>query len=171
MKIFNKIVSGIYILVGVCVSLIFLMIWTAGNRYLCLITEYIEKNITLFGVIGAGLILLGIVWIVNWLDYQYKTKVISFDNPDGKIKVSLRAIENYITSILTKQVKNIYFIKVKTSLTSKGLNTKINIKLFSHFNIPELCTHIQEITKNYIQDTVGVEKVANIEIYISVQWI
>jgi len=167
MKILNIIVSAIYIIAGVVLAFLFLLIWATNSNNLLLVTEYIEKNICTFGTIGAGMVLIGIIWLVNWFDHIYRTKVVSFDNPDGKIKISLRAIENYINSMLIKQIKDIHSIKVKTAISTKGLNTKIDLKLFSHYNIPELCTHIQEVTKSYLQDAVGIERIGNIEIFIS----
>jgi|LSQX01.3.fsa_nt_gb uncharacterized alkaline shock family protein YloU len=166
MKIWNRIVSTIYILAGSLFAFFFLAIWAKQN-FLFNATAYIEKEKISFGLTGTGIILVGIVWIINWLDHLYKTKVITFDNPDGKIKISLKAIENYINTMLTKQVKDIHSLKVKTSISSKGLNTKISLRIFSHFNIPELCTHIQEVTKNYLQDAIGIERIGNIEIFIS----
>lgn len=167
MKIWNKIVSTVYILAGACAAFFFLAVWAAKSDFLFAAAKYIGENIAAFGLAGSAIIFVGIIWIVNWFDYIYKTKVVSFDNPDGKIKISLRAIENYISSMLTKQVSGIHSLRVKTDVSSKGLNTKINLKLFSQFNIPELCTHIQETTKNYLQDTVGVDRISNIEIFIS----
>jgi len=167
MKIWNRIVSGIYTLAGICFAFFFLTAWAVKKDFISAAAEYVETNISMLGFAGAAMVFMGIVWVVNWFDYSYKTKTVSFDNPDGKIKISLRAIENYISSMLVKQIKGIHSLRVKTSVSSKGLNTKISLKLFSQFNIPDLCTHIQEATKNYLQDAVGVERIGNIEIFIS----
>ncbi|HNS32452.1 MAG TPA: alkaline shock response membrane anchor protein AmaP [bacterium] len=167
MKILNIIISTIFTISGICLAFFFLTVWAAKPDLLLITAGYIEKNMLVFGLIGTGMILMGIIWAVNWFDHIYKTKVVSFDNPNGKIKISLRAIENYINSMLIKQIKDIHSLRVKTVISSKGLNTTINLKLFSHFNIPELCTQIQEVTKNYLQDAIGIERIGNIEIFIS----
>lgn len=166
MKICNYIVNAVYAVAGMAVAFFFMAAW-ATKMDMGVAAEYVSERISTFGLIGTCMILLGIVWIVNRVDQAYRSKEVSFDNPNGKIKISLRAIENYINSMLIKQIKDIHSIKVKTDISSRGLNTNINLKLFSHFNIPELCTQIQEVTKNYLQDAIGIERVGNIEIFIS----
>jgi len=168
MKIWSRIVGVIYIIAGVFLAFFFLTVWAAGGQG-CLdkTVLYIKDNISAFGIIGMVLIIIGIVWVVNWFDYIYRTKVVSFDNPGGKIKISLRAIEDYINSMLINQMQGIRALRVKTGLSGKGLETKITLKLFANLNIPEICSNIQELTKDYLQDAVGVERISNIEIFVT----
>ena len=112
-------------------------------------------------------ILAGILWIINWIDYTLKSRAISFDNPGGEVKVSLSAIEEFITSRISTQSSGVKSVKVKTSLTPKGLETSINLKLVAGINIPETCANIQEITKNYLQDAVGIDRISNIEVFVT----
>ena len=168
MKIWSRIVGVLYIIAGVFLAFFFLTVWAAGGQG-CLdkSAQYMKDNIDAFGIIGMVLAVTGIVWIVNWFDYRYRTKMVSFDNPGGKIKISLRAIEDYINSMLLKQMKGIRALRVKTGLSARGLETRITLKLFANLNIPETCSSIQELTKNYLQDTISVERISNIEIFVT----
>ncbi len=168
MKIWSRIVGILYIIAGVFLAFFFLTVWAAGGKS-CLdkTVQYINNNISAFGIIGMVLVIIGIVWVVNWFDYVYRTKVVSFDNPGGKIKISLRAIEDYINSMLMKQMHGIRALKVKTALSARGLETKIILKLYANLNIPETCSSIQELTKDYLQDAVGVERISNIEVFVT----
>ncbi|MCM8811155.1 MAG: hypothetical protein NC917_05865, partial [Candidatus Omnitrophica bacterium] len=47
------------------------------------------------------------------------------------------------------------------------LETKVNLKIVSKLSITETCSTIQELIKRYLQDTIGIERIANIEIYVS----
>ncbi|MCM8804206.1 MAG: alkaline shock response membrane anchor protein AmaP [Candidatus Omnitrophica bacterium] len=166
MKIWSRIVGVIYILLGI--FFLFCLLSFFSNENLCEnFLNFIKNNSYKVGIFSTVILIIGIVWIVNWIDYLYKTKVVSFDNPVGKVKISLKAIEDSITATIVRQIEGIKTIKVKTFVTSKGLETKINLKLFSNLNIPDVCSNIQELTKNYLQDTIGVERISNIEIYVS----
>lgn len=166
MRIWTKIVSTLYIIVGV-IFLFYLLSIFANPQYLENFSNFLKTNSLKVGFFSILLLIIGIIWIVNWFDYIYRTKSVSFDNPGGKVKVSLKAIEDYLTSMILTQIEGIKTIKVKVLVTSKGLETKINLKLSSKLNIPEVCGNIQELTKNYLQDAVGVERISSIEVYVS----
>jgi len=166
MKIWSRIVGTIYIVSGV--FFIFCLLSIFSNENICeIFFDFLKNNSFKVGIFSIVVLIMGIVWIVNWFDYVYRTKAVSFDNPTGKVKISLKAIEDYVTATILKQVEGIKTIKVKALVTSRGLETKINLKLFSNLNIPEVCNNIQELTRNYLQDTIGVERIASIEIYVS----
>jgi len=166
MKIWTKIVSGIYIVMGVILSISLLCFWAKPDLAKSY-TQFLSVNILKVGMTSMIVILAGILWIINWIDYTLKSRAISFDNPGGEVKVSLSAIEEFITSRISTQSSGVKSVKVKTSLTPKGLETSINLKLVAGINIPETCANIQEITKSYLQDVVGVERVSSIHVYVS----
>ena len=166
MKIWSRIVGTIYVISGAVFSFLLLSFW-ANENFIENISSFLKKNIFAFGIAGLIITILGILWLVNWIDYIYRTKAVSFDNPGGKVKVSLKAIEDYITSMIAKQVQGIKSLKIKTSISSKGLETKIHLKLYSGLNIPDICANIQEITKNYLQDAVGIDRISNIEVFVT----
>jgi uncharacterized alkaline shock family protein YloU len=166
MRIWSRIVGGIYIIMGI--FFVFCLLSFFANKEICdSFINFISQNSIKTGIFAIVVLFMGIIWIVNWIDYVYRTKSVSFDNPGGKVKISLKAIEDYITSTISRQIEGIKSIKVKAFVTSKGLETKINLKLISRLNIPETCNNIQELTKSYLQDTIGIERISNIEIYVS----
>lgn len=169
MRIWSRIVGTLYIIAGTIFSFLLLTLWATGAKegIINKITLFIHNNISEVGITGIVFILIGVVWVINWFDYIYRTKVIAFENPGGKIKISLRAIEDYINSMLMKQIQGIRSLKVKNAISSKGLETKIRVKLYAHLNIPEICSRIQEITKEYLQDAVGIERISNIEVFVT----
>ncbi|MCM8818496.1 MAG: alkaline shock response membrane anchor protein AmaP [Candidatus Omnitrophica bacterium] len=166
MKIWSRIVGTVYILSGI--FFIFSLLSFFSNENLCeIFVNFVKNNSYKVGIFSIIVLTMGIVWIVNWFDYIYRTKAIFFDNPTGRVRISLKAIEDYITTTILKQMEGIKTIKVKAIITSKGLETRINLKLYSNLNIPEVCNNIQELTRNYLQDTIGVERISSIEIYVS----
>ncbi|MFN4226989.1 MAG: alkaline shock response membrane anchor protein AmaP [Candidatus Ratteibacteria bacterium] len=166
MRIWSRIVGGIYIMMGII--FVFCLLSFFSNKELCQsFINFIEKNSINVGFFAIIVLFIGILWIVNWIDYIYRTKAVSFDNPGGKVKISLKAIEDYISSTIIKHIEGIEGIKVKAFVTSRGLETKVNLKIISQLNITETCSTIQELIKRYLQDTIGIERIANIEIYVT----
>ena len=166
MRIFGRVVGIIYVLCGITLVIFFLTIW-ANSELINTTEQFLNENITTIGGIAIGIVILGIIYIVNWFEYINKTRNVSFDNPGGKVKISLKAIEDSITALILREIEGIKSLRVKNYVSPKGLETKIYLKLLSGLNIPETCSTIQEITKNYLQDAVGVERVSNIEIIVT----
>ena len=154
MRIFGKVVGTIYILCGITLVIFFLTIW-ANSELINTTEQFLNENITTIGGIAIGIVILGVIYIVNWFEYMNKTRNVSFDNPGGKVKISLKAIEDSITALISREIEGIKSLRVKNYVSPKGLETKIYLKLISGLNIPETCSTIQEITKNYLQDAVG----------------
>ncbi|HXK44973.1 MAG TPA: hypothetical protein PL060_03395, partial [bacterium] len=85
----------------------------------------------------------------------------------GKVRISLKAIEEFIAKKISTQMTNITSMNVKASLGSHGLETLMQLRISGGYNIPELTSQIQELIKNYLEDVVGVERVSHIEIVVS----
>ena len=166
MRIFGKVVGTIYILCGITLIIFFLTVW-ANSDLINTTEQLLNENITTTGGIAIGIVILGVIYIVNWFEYINKTRNVSFENPGGKVKISLKAIEDSITALISREVEGIKSLRVKNYVSPKGLETRIYLKLISGLNIPETCSTIQEITKNYLQDAVGVERVSNIEVNVT----
>lgn len=166
MKLLNKIVGTIFVLCGLFSVVGILLLWVKPKSVESCSQFFTVHNLGI-GLAALLIFIAGILWLVNWFDHIYRTKAIAFDNPGGKVQVSLRAIEEFVASRISVQVLGVKSIKVKSSFGSKGLETFINLKFLAGVNIPDTCAHIQEITKNYLQDVVGVERISSIEILVS----
>lgn len=166
MRIFTRIVQIIFILNGLVLTVFLALCWVKPE-FLILAHNYIDKNLLKTGLTGFGIILVGIVWFIYWVDYIIRTKSISLDNPHGKVKISLKAIEEFISTKISAQIPDVSSMRVKTSIGSHGLETLIYMKISGNYNIPELTSQIQELIKNYLEDVVGVERVSHIEIVIT----
>ena len=166
MRIFTKIVQTLFIIVGLVLTCFLALCWVKPE-ILVKAHQCIETNLLESGIIGFTLILIGIIWLVYWSDHVIRTRSISLDNPHGKVRISLRAIEEFISTKISTQIRNIKSIRVKASLGSHGLETSMQMKIASGYNIPEITSQIQELIKNYLQDVVGVERVSHIEIVIT----
>ncbi|MGB9642787.1 MAG: alkaline shock response membrane anchor protein AmaP [Candidatus Ratteibacteria bacterium] len=166
MRIFTRIVQTLFILAGI-VLIFFLALYWIKPEILVRAQHYLEKNLLRAGIVGFSMILMGLIWLVYWFDFLIRTKSISLDNPHGKVRISLKAIEEFISKKISTQMPNITSMSVKTSLGSHGLETLMQLRISGGYNIPELTSQIQELIKNYLEDVVGVERVSHIEIVVS----
>jgi len=166
MRIFTRIVQTLFILMGLVLSIFLALCWVKPE-ILIKAQHYIETGLLKAGIAGFSMILVGIIWFIYWFDYVMRTKSICLDNPNGKVRISLRAIEEFISTKISSQMENIKSMRVKASIGSHGLETMMQIKIASGYNIPELTSQIQELIKNYLEDVVGVERVSHIEIMVT----
>ncbi|MCM8764006.1 MAG: alkaline shock response membrane anchor protein AmaP, partial [Candidatus Omnitrophica bacterium] len=97
MRIFTRIVQTIFILAGITFVLFLALCWIKPEL-LIRSSHYIETNLLKTGLAGFSLILLIIIWFVYWIDYMLRTKNICLDNPHGKVRISLKAIEEFIST-------------------------------------------------------------------------
>ncbi|MCM8764626.1 MAG: alkaline shock response membrane anchor protein AmaP [Candidatus Omnitrophica bacterium] len=166
MRIFTKIVQTMFVLCGIILALFLALCWIKTD-FLTKASNYTETNLLKAGLTGLSLILLGIIWFVYWIDYAIRTKNICLDNPHGKVRISLKAIEEFISTKIGAQMPNIRSMLVKSTIGSHGLETSIQMRIAGGYNIPEFTSQIQELIKNYLEDVVGVERVSHIEIFVT----
>ncbi|MCM8759826.1 MAG: alkaline shock response membrane anchor protein AmaP [Candidatus Omnitrophica bacterium] len=166
MRIFTKIIQTIFILLGIATLGLLALFWIKPE-IIVKVSHFIETNLLKTGITSLSVILVGIIWLVYWTDYVIRTKSISLDNPHGKVRISLKAIEEFISTKLTSQMPNIKSMQVKSTIGSHGLETLIQMKITGGYNIPEFTSQVQELIKNYLEDVVGVERVSHIEIFVT----
>jgi hypothetical protein len=96
---------------------------------------------------------------------QEKERIISFDNPLGRVSISLAALEDLVRNLAARspQIK-----EIKPDIISgrKGLAVDIRLVLRPGANIPQLTADLQEIIKAKIHDAVGKEERVCIRIHV-----
>ena len=137
-----------------------------GSLVAVLQAVYSEDRLRLIvGVVG------GVLLVKNFLYYQLFSismgrKIIAFDNPSGRVSVSLAAIEDLIRRTLsrTPEVK-----EAKSSVVGwkKGLRVTIRLILRSERNLPDLTSRIQDLVQTKIHDMIGINEPVNVTVYVS----
>ena len=134
-----------------------------GDYFHLIYTDYILR-------IAIGVVAV-IMLCVNFMFYRLFTsnlergKIIAFDNPSGRVSLSLLAMEDVLKRML-ERLTEIKDVKLLIRPLKKGLNVRINLVVYSDLNIPEATHRIQDFVKKKIQDTIGVEGHIDIAIYI-----
>ncbi|MCK5450822.1 MAG: alkaline shock response membrane anchor protein AmaP, partial [Candidatus Omnitrophica bacterium] len=116
-------------------------------------------------VCGVLFILIGLLGPYNALKKMKAARVISFQNPDGEVTVSLSAVEEYINKI-AKTIMDIKEVKPRVSVNKKGINIITEVSISASANIPEVTERIQMEVRNRVQDMLGVEEKINMKMHI-----
>ncbi len=132
------------------------------------ICSLIYRDDTLRLIFGAA---AGVLLLFNYIFYQtfsisaYKDHSIAFDNPTGRVSVSLMAIEDLIRRVIG-QIKEVKEVKSRISASKKGLQVKVKLILRSEGRIPEVTSRVQELIKRKVQDAIGLDEPINVAIYV-----
>ena len=120
-------------------------------------------------------LLVGLVAIIilffNYIFYRmfsvnmHKEKIIAFDNPSGRVTVSLAALEGLIKRNCYK-LPEINEVRPQISSVKKSLHVKLRIIFSTEVNIPETTSRVQDMIKRKVQDTIGIDIPVNVTIFV-----
>jgi len=162
MKLMTRLAVLFYVtvimFVGVTAVLIALN-WVDLNYILnVLVGMYINEELRLIGgSIGAGILLFNFLFANAISDRYAREKNIAFDNPSGRVSVSLTAMEDLVRKVVSKEPE-VKEVRARITASKKGLDIMARLILKSDQNIPELTSRLQEIVKKKIQNTIGLEE-------------
>ena len=116
-----------------------------------------DKFRIIFGGVAVLLLMKNHFYSRAILGVQQKEKNIAFNNPSGRVSVSLAAMEDLIRRIVARisEVREARPIIVKTS---KGLDISMRAVLNTEANIPEITARLQDLIKRKIEDTIGIDE-------------
>ena len=116
-------------------------------------------------VVVAATMLIGLAFARIIYGRQEQERIIHFDNPLGRVSISLSALEDLIRRLVvhTPQVKE---IRPEIAAGKKGLNIHIRLVLRSDANIPEMTADLQDIIKRKVQDLIGSEEQVHIRVHV-----
>jgi uncharacterized alkaline shock family protein YloU len=117
-------------------------------------------------VIGAIVFISGLIAPGRMERKIKKNRVVSFQNPDGEVSVSLTAIEEYIHKA-ARSIQGIKDVKSRVTITRRGIDITAAVNISAGMNIPEVTERIQMAVKNKIQNILGVEENINMKIHIN----
>jgi len=128
---------------------------------------YIDQNLRIVtGILGAALLVLNFIFYKMVSVNVHRDKMVAFDNPSGRVTVSLLAMEDLIKRLLIT-IYEIRDVKSVILATKKGLQVKIKLNLLSEVSIPELSKRVQDLVTKKIQETIGLDEKINVGIYVS----
>jgi len=131
------------------------------------ITQIYEQPNFRLAIGFAGLLVIAIFILIIQIAISKieREKTLAFDNPDGRVTVSLTAIEDFMKR-LGHEIPEIRELKPKVIATKKGVVVNARIVLYSDMSIPNMTEKIQSIIKNRVQDMLGIEEPIIVKVHI-----
>lgn len=137
-------------------------------RNIMMLMVVIASDETLRMAFAAGacaLLFLNYVFYRSFTVSVQREKTIAFDNPAGRVSVSLAAIEE-LTKRIIGRLNEVREVRSKISASKKGLLIKIKLILRAEGSIPEVTSRVQEIVKRKVQDTIGLDEPIEVAIFV-----
>lgn len=118
-------------------------------------------------LVAIAVLIAGLSLIINrWINGgNKKDNVIAFDNPSGRVTLSVVALEDLVKR-LTFRISEVKDVKADIFAVKEGIQVKMKLALCSDVSIPEITSQVQEMVKSKIQDTIGIEDNVNVEIHV-----
>lgn len=126
-------------------------------------TDLTLRIITL--TLSIILLLFCVAFIVSSIKFRRRERTVILKSPYGEVKVSLGAIEDFI-KMLKGKIKGVKEIRPKVYVRKAGLKIYVKVSLWSDSNVHEMTQDIQDAIKRHIQNTLGIEKVGDIRVFI-----
>lgn len=127
---------------------------------------YDQRLRIVFGIFGALLLILNFMFYQFFSINVHREKIIAFDNPTGRVTVSLIAMEDLVKRIVLKfaEIKD---VRPTIKAIRGGLNVHIRLVMFGDAHIPDVTARIQTTVAKKIQEAIGLSEPINIEIYVN----
>jgi len=115
-----------------------------------------QVSMTVVGI-GAGILVLNFFFWRSLTADSLRDKTIAFDNPSGRVNVSLKALEDLIRREVAR-VPEVKEVRPSLKAGKNGLVIDARVVLNADVNIPEMTSFLQDRVKSKIHDTMGVEE-------------
>lgn len=119
----------------------------------------------LVGLSGLLFILLSLVFARIISGVRQKERTIAFDNPNGRVTISLMAIEDMVKRLILRE-SDVKEARPNIIATKKGLDIEARLILNADVNIPDVTARLQDVIKDKIQDMIGIEETVTVRIHV-----
>ena len=128
---------------------------------------YNTLNVQLMvGLVGLLVIIYSLLAAQVTLGNLQREKTIAFENPSGRVTISLSAIEDFIKRTAA-HISEIKELRPNVTANKKGIHIVSRVVIYSDANIPDATEKMQSILKSKIQEMLGIEEAINIKIHIA----
>ena len=117
------------------------------------------------GLTGLLFVLLSFIFARIISGARQKERTIAFDNPAGRVSISLIAMEDMVKRLMLREPE-VKEGRPNIIATKKGLDIEARLVLKADVNIPEMTSRLQDIIKEKIQDMIGIEETVTVRIHV-----
>ncbi|MBI3312256.1 MAG: alkaline shock response membrane anchor protein AmaP [Candidatus Omnitrophica bacterium] len=172
MKLFTWIILSCYIVLFILIGFVliaFSLHWIPiEGTVLWLQIAYLERDArVVFGLIGLGLILLNWVYADLALARVRRQKTIAFENPEGRVTVSLAAIEDFIRRS-TEELPEVKELRSDVIARKGRILVRARAVFWSDAHIPDAAEKIQAMVRGKVQEMLtGIEEPVHVQVHVA----
>jgi len=130
--------------------------------------QAVEVDPKLKWIVGSvsGLIILLSLKITGMITgLEQKERTIAFDNPSGRVSISLNAVEDLIKKLILR-MPDVQEIRPNIVASKRGIEVDARVTLKGDSNIPDLTSRLQEMVRSKIQDIIGIDEPVHVKIHV-----
>jgi|GEM_PF-334987 len=128
---------------------------------------YFDAKLRLIsGVAGIVILFLNYIFMKALSDNHQRERTIAFDNPAGRVSVSLSALEDLTRRVITSEPE-IKEARAMIRARKKTIDIAVRLILSADVNIPELTARLQDIVRRRIQEIIGIEETILVRMHVS----
>ncbi|PIQ89958.1 MAG: hypothetical protein COV72_00145 [Candidatus Omnitrophica bacterium CG11_big_fil_rev_8_21_14_0_20_42_13] len=121
----------------------------------------------IFALTGLLIIILAFSFAQVLTGKIQEKKTIAFNNPSGRVTISLSAIEDLIKR-LTIKMPEIKECRSDVVATRKGgLEVELRTVLRSDIDIPGMINNLQDVIKTKLQEALGLEETISVKVHVA----
>ena len=120
----------------------------------------------ILGIAGIAMIVVLFAYIYIKSRFAHQEPSIAFDNPDGEVSISLKAIEDFVGRI-GRDFAEVKSLEPQIVPKRDGVEIILRGELWSGPNIPKLTERIQNLVKSQVQNILGIENVQSVTLSVS----
>ncbi len=172
MKFFTRIALLFYVITITAIGVLMILFASRIDSNLVSQATY-YLNITandlqirlIIGVVGIAFIMLSFLFARIISGARQKERTIAFDNPSGRVTISLFAMEDMVKRLAMREPE-VKEVRANMIATKKGLDIEARLTLKADVNIPELTARLQDSIKYKIQEMIGLEETVTVRIHV-----
>lgn len=167
----KKLAGLVYFLIMMALGAVFICVAlnTVPSTFIAEAVDAVRADMYLsiaVGVAGLMAIISGVLVLIRSRKNKGRNRLITFQNPDGEVTVSISAIENYVQRV-ARGIPGIADVKASAKVGKKGIAIVSFVAVSAGTNIPEVTENIQMTVKSKVQDMLGVEEKITVTMHIT----
>lgn len=159
------VVFSIIVLIALGIGLISFVFSEASRGQVRNFLVILEEKRVITGVVGLAILAVGCSLFFFSLRRFSREPSMSFQNPEGEVRVTFSAIEDFIKRLGGK-LAEVREMRPQVLATREGLEIYNRIILEPNVNIPEATSRIQEIIKKHVKDVLGIKDIIAIKVLV-----
>lgn len=168
MKWLNNFIAWLYIIGTVIIGMLLILSvsgWYGLRENLDLAAADLFNSPT--GIwTGMIMILLGLLFLSFRVKAGRSARSISFDNPEGEVTISIKAIEDFVKRV-GSEFSQVLELNPTILPSNGGVKISAETTLIAGTNVPRLAESIQSNIKIKMQNILGIENVTGVELHVS----